>query len=240
MPVVSVFWVLCILHNDEVLGKETKESYVKKFLYIADPMCSWCYGFSLELSKLLETIPGAELDIVLGGLRAYNTDTLDEDTRQLILSHWKKVADVSGLPFDMTALNKPGFIFNTEPACRAVVTAKLLADEGDSGELLQLFRAIQHAFYAEAKDVTDELVLAEVCVQALNQGGSTAYDVESYLETLQSPSSHDETRQHFEQIQRWGIRGFPVLCLVKEDGLHMIASGYAKLESLQQALQDLN
>lgn len=210
-----------------------------KFLYIADPMCSWCYGFSLELSKLLETLPGAQLDIVLGGLRAYNTEVMDDDTRQMILSHWQKVADVSGLPFDMTGMNKPGFIYNTEPACRAVVTAKLLADDGEAGDLLKVFRAIQHAFYAEAKDVTNETVLAEICVEALNQDGAGAYDFESYLETLQSPSTHDETRQHFEQIQRWGIRGFPVLCVVKENGLHMIASGYTKLENLQQAMEEL-
>ena len=210
-----------------------------KFLYIADPMCSWCYGFSLELSKLLETLPNAEVDIVLGGLRAYNTEVMDDDTRQMILSHWQKVADVSGLPFDMTGMNKPGFIYNTEPACRAVVTAKLLADDGDAGDLLKVFRAIQHAFYAAAKDVTNEAVLAEVCVNALNKNGAGAYDVESYLETLQSPSTHDETRQHFEQIQRWGIRGFPVLCVVKDNGLHIIASGYTKLENLQQALAEL-
>ncbi len=210
-----------------------------KFLYIADPMCSWCYGFSLELSKLLESLPGAQVDIVLGGLRAYNKEVMDDDTRQMILSHWQKVADVSGLPFDMTALNKSPFVYDTEPACRAVVTAKLLLDESDGNEVFSVFRAIQHAFYAEAKDVTQDEVLAEICVSALNQIESNAYDVESYLETLQSPSTKDETRQHFEQIQRWGIRGFPVLCVVKVDGLHMIASGYTKLENLQQALAEL-
>lgn len=210
-----------------------------KFLYIADPMCSWCYGFSLELSKLLELLPGSQVDIVLGGLRAHNKEVMDDDTRQMILSHWQKVADVSGLPFDMNGLNKPQFTYDTEPACRAVVAAKLLLDEADGKEVFSVFRAIQHAFYAEAKDVTQDKVLAEICVGALNQIESNAYDVESYLETLQSPSTKDETRQHFEQIQRWGIRGFPVLCVVKEDGLHMIASGYTKLENLQQALRDL-
>ena len=66
--------------------------------------------------------------------------------------------------------------------------------------------------------------------RALNQWGQHdgAYDVASYLETMQAPSTRDETRLHFEQIQRWGIRGFPGLCLVKDDGLHMIASGYVK------------
>lgn len=213
---------------------------MSKFLYIADPMCSWCYGFSLELQKLLDRTPNAELDIVLGGLRAYNTEVMDEDTRHMILSHWQRVQDVSGLPFDMNGLNKPGFIFDTEPACRAVVATKLLADDLNAQQNLDLFRAVQHAFYAQGLDVTRDEVLAQVCVTALNQGQvEGAFDVASFLETLQAPSTREETRLHFEQIQRWGIRGFPVLCLVKETGLHMIASGYAKVEQLQANLKEL-
>lgn len=213
---------------------------MSKFLYIADPMCSWCYGFSLELQKLIDSRPGSELDIVLGGLRAYNKEVMDADTRQMILSHWQRVQDVSGLPFDMTGLNKEGFIYDTEPACRAVVTAKLLADDSNAEQSLALFRAVQHGFYAQGLDVTKDEILAQICVEALNNGEHDgAYDVASYLETMQAPSTRDETRLHFEQIQRWGIRGFPVLCLVKDDGLHMIASGYVKLEVLQQNLTEL-
>ncbi|TXI92268.1 MAG: DsbA family protein, partial [Burkholderiaceae bacterium] len=132
---------------------------MSKFLYIADPMCSWCYGFSLELQKLIDSRPGSELDIVLGGLRAYNKEVMDDDTRQMILSHWQRVQDVSGLPFDMTGLNKEGFIYDTEPACRAVVTAKLLADDSNAEQSLALFRAVQHGFYAQGLDVTKDEIL---------------------------------------------------------------------------------
>lgn len=210
-----------------------------KFLYIADPMCSWCYGFSQELQKFLAEIPDAELDIVLGGLRAYNTQIMDPDQRDMILSHWEKVQQVSGLPFDMTGLSKPGFIYDTEPACRAVVTAKILTEDMPTKINFAVFQAIQDAFYAEAKDVTNEKVLAEVAVQALNAyENSDVFDVASFLETLQSPESKDETRQHFQQIQRWGVRGFPVLLLVKEDGLHMLSSGYTSAQDLFNAFHE--
>lgn len=213
-----------------------------KFLYIADPMCSWCYGFSHELQMFLAEIPDAELDIVLGGLRAYNTQVMDHDQRDMILAHWEKVQQASGLPFDMTGLDKTDFIYNTEPACRAVVTAKILTEDMPTKINFAVFQAIQHAFYAEAKDVTNEFVLAEVAVQALNAyENSDAFDVASFLESLRSAESKDETRQHFEQIQRWGVRGFPMLLLVKEDGLHTLSSGYTKaqdlLDSFHEALQ---
>ncbi len=45
-------------------------------LYIADPLCSWCYGFGPELSKLLARHPGARLDLVMGGLRLAEIERL--------------------------------------------------------------------------------------------------------------------------------------------------------------------
>lgn len=211
-----------------------------KLLYIGDPMCSWCYGFGAELRALLQTLPEFELDILVGGLRAYNSQMMDDGQKEMILGHWHKVAEASGLAFDFEGLQHTNFIYDTEPACRAVVTAKLLADDMPSLAILNVFQALQHGFYAEKKDITQAQVLAEIAVKALNDfDHGNSFDVQSFYETLESPSAKEETRQHFEQIQRWGIRGFPVLLLVKEDGLHMLTSGYTKVENLTATLQQL-
>ena len=45
-----------------------------QLVYVADPLCSWCYGFGPELTRLLERIPQAKVDLVMGGLRPYNTE----------------------------------------------------------------------------------------------------------------------------------------------------------------------
>ena len=210
-------------------------------VYVADPMCSWCYGFGPELTTLLDTMPDARLDIVVGGLRAYNKEVLEDHKRQTILSHWAHVEEASGLPFSPLGMARPGFIYDTEPACRAVVTARTLADELSAHGLLSVFFAIQHAFYAEAKDITDPLVLAQVTTSALNaaSGGDGHFDVDSVLETWQSPMTIEETRQDFQQTQRWGVRGFPALLVFHDNALHMIASGYTKAAELISACQQL-
>lgn len=213
---------------------------MSKFVYIADPMCSWCYGFGPELHQFLQTQPEAELDIILGGLRAYNRQVMDDGQREMILEHWHKVQQVSGLPFDMTGLNRNGFVYDTEPVCRAVVTAKILAEDMPNMVIFSVFQALQHAFYAAARDVTDDKVLAEVASCALNEfDGGDSFDYDSFYEVLTAPSTRDETRQHFEQVQRWGVRGYPVLLALKSDGLHMLSSGYTKAENLQVAYQQL-
>lgn len=209
-------------------------------IYVADPMCSWCYGFGPELQALLETIPDAKIDLVMGGLRAYNKQLLDDATRTMLLGHWQHVAERSGLPFDEQALMRPGFIYDTEPACRAVVTARTLTDDDSGLAVLAVFHAIQHGFYASARDVCDSAVLAELAVAAMNQvEGEGSFDEASFGETLASPMAMSDTRADFEQSQQWGIRGFPALLVLHDNALHMIANGYTTCDDLIKSLQEL-
>jgi putative protein-disulfide isomerase len=206
-------------------------------IYVADPMCSWCYGFGLELKGLLDTLPYARLDIVVGGLRAFNTEIMDAEKRNMILGHWQHVEEASGLPFTRNGMSQAGFIYNTEPACRTVVAARTLADDMPASAILDVFHAIQHAFYAEGKDVTNLHLLAEIAAEALNKSaGADSFDVESFYETLTAPMTMAETRQDFAQTQHWGVNGFPVLLLAHDDSLHMIANGYTKTANLIAAL----
>jgi len=43
----------------------------KSIIYIGDPMCSWCYGFGPEISKIKAEFPEVDFQIVMGGLRPY-------------------------------------------------------------------------------------------------------------------------------------------------------------------------
>ena len=54
-----------------------------RLIYIADPMCSWCYGFGPELSKLLARHPDATVDVVMGGLRPFNTQPTTAEFRAM-------------------------------------------------------------------------------------------------------------------------------------------------------------
>ena len=69
------------------------------FLYFADPLCSWCYGFGPELSRFLERHPEARLDLVMGGLRAGNSEAMSPAFRDMLRKHWEHVGQASGLPF---------------------------------------------------------------------------------------------------------------------------------------------
>jgi len=205
-----------------------------KLIYIADPMCSWCYGFGPELVTLLNGIPDTPVELVLGGLRAYNSETMDEKLRAMLLTHWEKVAEVSGLPFSMDALSHTGFIYDTEPACRAVVAARMLAPHA----ALNVFHAIQHGFYAEGLDTTKGEVLAKIGVAALSKSGVKVH-VNDFLARWSSEEAISATNADFLQTQRWKVSGFPTLVLESGGELNLVSSGFARTETLVERLQAL-
>jgi putative protein-disulfide isomerase len=207
---------------------------MSSLIYIADPMCSWCYGFGPELRALLEGLPGMPLHIVVGGLRAYNTKPMDADMKATLLSHWQHVEERTGLPFVRDALAREGYIYDTEPACRAVVTARALAPDA----AFAVFGAIQHAFYAEGRDVTQGDVLAETACAALADRGCTV-DAATFLAQWNSSAMKDATRKDFEQTKRWGVSGFPTLVLERDGQLDLVVSGYAPMPTLVELLQQL-
>lgn len=201
-------------------------------IYIADPMCSWCYGFGPELVTLLNGLSDVPLEIVVGGLRADNTKPMDEELKATLLSHWRHVEEATGLPFSDQALLHAGFIYNTEPACRAVVTARMLAPAAT----LQVFHAIQHAFYAEALDVTRGDVLARVASSALTKAGFQI-DAETFETDWAAAETIAATHDDFIQTQRWGVTGFPTLVLERNGKLDLITSGFVRTEALIERMQ---
>lgn len=203
-------------------------------IYIADPLCSWCYGFGPQLKALLAGLPETPLDIVVGGLRAYNTQILDQDTRAMLLTHWRHVEEATGLPFNYDGLSRPGFIYDTEPACRAVVAARKLAPQAT----LDVFHAIQHAFYAEGQEAVDGAVLAGIAAGALQQAG-VATDAERFYQTWADEATIAATRDEFTQTQRWGITGFPTLVLERDGKLDLVTAGFARTEVLVERMQAL-
>lgn len=203
-------------------------------IYVADPMCSWCYGFAPELAALLDGLPGMPLEIVVGGLRAYNTDVMDDELKATLRQHWQTVADRSGLPFAHEGLERENFVYNTEPACRAVVAVKMLAPQAS----LAAFHAIQRAFYADGKDVTQGEVLAEVISAALAEAG-VSVDPASFLATWGSDAAVIATLDDFQQVQQWEISGFPTLVLERDGQLDLVTSGYVAMPDLVNLLQKL-
>lgn len=196
-----------------------------RLLYVADPLCSWCYGFGPELSRLLERRPELGLDLLMGGLRPWNTEPMSEAFREMLRGHWAHVAEMSGLAFSEAIFEAPGFVYDTEPPCRAVVTARSL----DPSRAFALMKEIQSAFYRDGIDMTR----ADALAQAAQRCG---YDRAAFLAALETPAMHEATRADFAGSRSLGVTGFPTLALASKGELYLVASGYTRADVLEERI----
>lgn len=207
-----------------------------KLIYVGDPMCSWCYGFGKEMTALAQLHPDIPLEIIVGGLRAGATDILDDEGKQFRLSHWTRVEAASGLPFNRDGLMaRQNFVYDTEPICRAVVAARIIAPDAD---LLAVFRGLQHGFYVEAEDTTDGRVLTRLAVDTL-AGLGHRIDYEAFYEVWSASSTIAAAKSDFRRARALRIRSFPTLLLEMAGVMHTISAGYAPVEELEQNLQSV-
>ncbi|WP_234731716.1 DsbA family protein [Acidocella facilis] len=197
-------------------------------VYFADPMCSWCWGFSPVIEAIRRRFGDAlPVRLVLGGLRPGNTNVMTASDRAEIRAHWEHVREASGQPFDFSFFEREGFVYDTEPASRAVVVFR---QQGMTSGLAALAR-IQHAFYAENRDVTAAKVLTDLAMEL-------GMDELGFKTLFNDAAVAAETMQDFALAQQAGIRGFPTLIAGTGDqrGYALVTNGFQRADRLIPAL----
>ncbi len=193
-----------------------------RFIYVGDPMCSWCWGFAPTVEAIQERYEFA-LDIVVGGLRPGPAAEPLDSLRPFLTKHWIEIEERTGQPFDLAGLNRQDWMYDTEMPARAVVAVRDKVPD----LTLAVFVRIQRAFYAEAIDVTDAAVY-----------GALFADVgaEKALDLFRSEDSKRLAWQDFSLSRSWGIGGFPSLLVEHDEQLQIVTRGYMAPEALLPAL----
>ena len=195
-------------------------------IYIGDPMCSWCYGVSEEMSQVKNHfIDITHFELVMGGLRPYNTQVMSE-LKEFLTHHWDDVHTASNQPFNYEILDSSNITYDTEPPCRANVIVRSIKPD----KSFDFFKATQQAFYKENKNMH----LAKSYEKALEQIGIPFAEFEK---AFNAENSKTLVRQDFEYAAQLGARSFPTLILKKGDEYHLIAQGYLKAEKMIQKIE---
>jgi putative protein-disulfide isomerase len=188
-----------------------------QFVYFADPMCSWCWGFSPVVDALRATHPELPLRVVMGGLRPGTTEPMTDEAKASTREHWQHVHEASGQPFDFAFFDRDGFVYDTDPAARAVVAARRSSWDA----AIEYLKRAQAAFYAEGRDVTKEDVLVDLATEL-------GHDAAIFRAELRSEDVKNETWADYAISQRAGVTGFPTLILGPgPDGAYLpVSRGY--------------
>ncbi|MBW7834602.1 MAG: DsbA family protein [Simplicispira suum] len=202
--------------------------------YIGDPMCSWCWGISPTVGAV-ETFckaEGIEFSITMGGLRAGGGDPWNAAFKGFLRNEWRHIAQATGQPFGFTLLEAAHFDYDTEPACRAVATAKLLQARKHlpSSTALAFFSAVQRKFYVEGQDPKAVDFYANICT-------SLALDFDEFRAVFESPEALRAVQQEFTRCRQWGVRSFPTLLLERDGATAPLAEGFVTAEQVLARLR---
>jgi len=190
--------------------------------YFADPMCSWCWGFSPVIEQIRSVFNGRlNIALMLGGLRPGTTQPMSSKMRDEILHHWHEVHKLTGQPFSFDGAMPEEFIYDTEPASRAVIAVAEL----DKDKIFTYFKSIQSAFYVDQLDVTKEEHLAELARQ---QGLSS----DQFLTYFHQDEVVQKTQFQFKGSQQAGVKGFPSIVLQHNSDVQFVARGYISFDAL--------
>ena len=142
--------------------------------------------------------------------------------------HWGHVTEASGQPFDYGFFERDGFVYDTDPAARAVVLARR------EGPLMALdyLRSAQQAFYAQNRDITQPAVLAELAAEL-------GLDPVAFEGGLFEEDVKQETWRDYAISRGAGVTGFPTLIAGPQpDGTYMaVTRGFQPAEAVLQHLE---
>lgn len=198
-----------------------------RLIYVMDPMCSWCWGFAPVMTALAEQAreQGVSLGLRVGGLRRERV-VMDQAGRDRTLAYWQAVHSATGQAFDLELGLPEALVYDTEPACRALVAARAL----DQAIVWPLSLLIQQAFYEHRRDVTQPSVLVELAEAA---GLSRSQFADRY----DDPVTKEATTADFTWVENLGIAGFPTLLAEHDGQLALVTNGYQPLPALAPLLE---
>ncbi len=200
---------------------------IPEVIYVGDPLCSWCWGFAPSLSKLRESHPERfHYRLMVGGLRTgANAQPLTDELRAYLASAWRQVEQSSAQPFDHTFLRRADFIYDTEPACRAVVTARRLAP----AKVFDYNEALQGAFYQHGLDPTKVETFVGIAREL-------ELDEKQFEAGFHSEEVSLETQQDFDRARELGVHGFPALLVRDGASVTGVTRGFLPPDRLIDAL----
>jgi putative protein-disulfide isomerase len=212
----------------DTLEDNSEEMKLFKLVYIGDPMCSWCYGFSKEIKSIAQELRDeVDFEMIMGGLRPFNQQKI-ASMKSFLSEHWKQVESATQMPFSYEILDHPTMVYDTEPACRAAVTMRFLEPLKE----LEYFSAVQTAFYVKNLDINK----AETYVQLAEEVGIYA---ETFKANFESDAMKVATKSDFEKAASLGVSGFPSVVLEHNNQLHLITNGYTTASKMLEKIDKI-
>lgn len=202
-------------------------------LYVYDPLCGWCYGFSPVMVRLYEQYKDSvEFDVISGGMVVGDRIGPLGEKAAYIREAYKTVEQKMGVKFGDKYVNEilaEGTAIQTSiPASKLLVAFKSL----DSGKAILYAHELQNALYRDGVYPDDLRGLLE----STDTFGVSKDDI---LTIAESDEVIGAMEHDFKMSSQLGVSGFPTVFIIKDNTINVIARGAESYENVNARIAEI-
>jgi putative protein-disulfide isomerase len=227
MPLIASYMLplLMLAHFPQDTAKKGK------IIYVYDPLCGWCYGFSPVIQQLRESHGAAyDFEVISGGMVTGNRVRPFREMAEYISQAYPRLNAMTGARFSDTFLNgllwDSTAMLNSMPGSVALSVFKSIRPQ----EAVAFAGALQTSLYqgANAPEQWDQY--AEIARRF-------GLDGEDFLVKMRDPASAQMAQADFRRAEQLGVSGFPAVLLEKPDGqIVPLSNGWVPYSELVEKL----
>ncbi len=201
-----------------------------KILYIYDPLCGWCYGFSPVIRQLKNQYQSQlDFQVYSGGMAVGHRTAPIKQAYGYIKNALGVVEQTTGVRFGSEfrdLLEDGSYVYNSIPPCLALTVFKDLSAQNP----VDFADDLQHAFFYEGKSLNDLATLQTLAER---------YDIapEDFAQAYQDERYRRMMYNEFRYCQQLGVTGFPTLIFQHSDQMKVLSRGYQPYNILQAMLE---
>ncbi len=200
-----------------------------KIIYVFDPMCGWCYGFSKVMHEFKSNFENDyDFEIISGGMVLNEREGPIGDFADYILGAYPRVESLSGIVFGIPYLEalktKQLWSGSSTPAI-AIETFKHF----NALKAIEFAELVQTAYYLEGKDLRD----TNVYLTLIKQFNINEAD---FLSKFRSEEMRKAASDGYQQAANYGVTGYPNVIMVWKDKYYMVAKGFTNYDQFVKTI----
>lgn len=211
-------------------GFTSKPMEKPELIYVYDPLCGWCYGFSPVMMKVKEKYGDSlKITVISGGMVVGEREGPIGNMAPFIKQAYKHVEQLSGVkfgePFIKGTLEEGKMHFSSVPPSLALSVFKSM-NEGNS---MEFAHAIQKMIYYDGKDLNQVTSYVEL----LKPFG---VDEKEFQNRFKDSTYLKSMRSDFDYSDELGVNGFPAVFIKYKGKLFPITNGYDSYEKIEKKI----
>ncbi len=192
-------------------------------------MCPWCFAFTPILDRIKKEFENNfSFAYIAGGLRLRpDAPPMDEEFKDMLCGYWETVELETGQKFDIDLVDNMTFSYNTEPACRAMVTFRLLYPN----QLFDFEKQLQKAFYQDGSDITDPEIFKRIVL-------NMKLDPSNFDQVYNSETTDDLLEQDIIYTKSFDKPLLPMIVIQQGVDKMLLMKGYSEHKIVSKSLDN--